>query len=289
MKYSKKRILKKPDYRLYIDDSGTRYPDKQNFTSREDGMDHFAFGGVLVAENDRKMIKEMYIEFCSRWNIDYALHSSEIRGMRGNFSWMEEGTKKQIQFLSELEEFLISLPLIGFASVVYRPGYNERYKEKYGDKRWWMCRTAYITLIERVAKHLKKTNSTVIVGFEGAGKKEDRAILKYAKEMKNSISPFDAKTSEKYKALTENDYKKIILGDPKRKEKWNLYIQIADLYLYPMVKRRYDQDYRPWNILHKHGKVIDAYLPENKLEVEGIKYSCFENFNKIENKKLKRT
>ncbi|MCK5493115.1 MAG: DUF3800 domain-containing protein [Candidatus Omnitrophica bacterium] len=282
-----KKIIKKPDYYFYIDDSGSRYPDKQNFIDRNDGMDNFALGGVLIAEKDKKMIKEKYEDFCNKWDIDYALHSSDIRGMRNDFAWLEESTKNKEKFLTELEEFLISLPVIGFASVIYRPGYNERYKEKYGDKRWWMCKTAYTILIERTTKYLKKTDSTMFVRFEEAGKKEDRAIFEYAKNMKNIGHPFSSETSEKYNTLDKDDYKKVILGEPKRKKKWNLFIQIADIYLYPMVKRRYDSEYRPWKVFYKQGKVIDAYLPENSLEIEGIKYSCFENF-KIESKKPKQ-
>ncbi|MFC1720947.1 DUF3800 domain-containing protein [Patescibacteria group bacterium] len=287
-KVCKKRTFKKPDYYLYIDDSGSRHPDKQNLTDRDDGMDNFALGGVLVAQKDKKNIKQKYEAFCDKWNIDYPLHSSEIRGMRNNFSWLEEGVKRRENFLEELEEFLISLPVVGFASVIYRPGYNERYEKKYGDNRWMMCKTAYTILIERVAKQLKKTNSTMLVRFEEVGRREDRAISEYAKDMKNIGHPFDANASAKYNAITQNEYKKILLGAPKRKKKWNLFIQIADLYLYPMVKRRYDQEYRPWKMFYKHGKVIDAYLPDGCLEVEGIKYSCFENFNIPDSKKPKQ-
>ncbi|MFC1802308.1 DUF3800 domain-containing protein [Patescibacteria group bacterium] len=274
--------FKEPDYYFYIDDSGSRNPDRQDFIDRNDGIDHFALGGVLIATKDREVIKEKYNSFCEKWNIDYPLHSSCVRCSRNNFAWLEESTKNKEKFWEELGDFLVSLPVLGFASVVYRPGYNKRYKEKYGNNRWRMCKTAYNILIERVAKQLKKTNSTMYIRFEEAGKLENLAIFEYTKELKNNGHPFNSENSVKYNPLSKEDYKKIILGRPKRKKKENSFVQIADLYLYPMAKRRYDSDFIPWKILYKYGKVIDANLSEISLDTEGIKYSCFDN---LESKK----
>ncbi len=281
----KKHNFKKPDYYFYIDDSGTRNPAKINFINRSDGMDHFALGGVLVLEKDKKYIKDKYIVFCNNWKINYPLHSTEIRGMRNNFSWLKEDVKNREKFLNQLEEFLVSLPVIGFAAVVYRPGYNERYKKRYQDKQWLMCKTSYSILIERVSKYLRKTSSTLYLRFEGAGKKEDNLLIKYTRELKNIGHPFNSETSKKYKTLDSSDYKKIILGEPRRKNKENLFTQIADLYLYPMVKRVYDPEYPPWKIIYINKKVIDSYLDEDDLDTCGIKYSCFEYF--LKNKRPK--
>jgi len=55
-----------------------------------------------------------------------------------------------------------------------------------------------------------------------------------------------------------------------------------------VVKRRYDSEFIPWKILYKHGKVIDAHLPEVNLNIEGIKYCCFEDFDNLESKKPKQ-
>ncbi|MEA2112902.1 MAG: DUF3800 domain-containing protein [Patescibacteria group bacterium] len=280
--------LKKPDYYLYIDDSGSRHPDRQDFIDRDDKLDHFALGGVLIATEDKEIIKEKYENFCKKWDINYALHSSDIRGMRNDFSWLEESTKNKEKFQDEMSKFLVSLPVMGFASVIYRPGYNKRYKEKYGNNRWMMCKTAYNILIERVVKHLKKTKSTMYVRFEEAGKKENIAIYEYSKELKNKGHPFDPETALRYDPVDKEDYKEIILGEPKRKRKWNLFVQIADLYLYPMAKGRYDAEFLPWKMLQKYGRVIDAHLPEVSLDIEGIKYSCFEDFDNLESKKPKQ-
>ncbi|MFH1187246.1 MAG: DUF3800 domain-containing protein, partial [bacterium] len=245
--------------------------------SRNDGMDHFALGGILVAEGNREILKNKYKEFCEKWKINYPLHSTKIRGMRGNFGWLVRDVKRKENFLIDLECFLVSLPVIGFAAVIHRPGYNNRYKERYGDKRWLMCKTAYTILIERVVKYVRNAGGALEIRFEQAGKKEDRLIKSYTKDMKLNGHPFNEETSCKYKALRNSDYKKFVLGEPKEKKKNNLFTQIADLYLYPMVKRKYDDNYAPWSALYKNGKVIDAYLPEVERETQGIKYSCFDS------------
>lgn len=270
--------MKKHCY-LYIDDSGSRFPDKQQPT-RKDGMDHFALGGILIEKNHKEVLKEKYIEFCKKWFITYPLHSTEIRGMRGNFAWLKKNSKEKEEFLEELQNLLISIPVIGFAAVIHRPGYNNRYKKRYGDKRWWMCKTTYSILIERVAKYALKQEKTFEVRFEQVGKKEDKAIIQYAKDLKMIGSPFDKDTSDKYHPLTCADYQKVILGDPRRRKKENLFIQIADLYLYPIVKRKYDPSYKPWIILLHNKKIIDAFLMKENYADQGIKYSCFDESEK---------
>ena len=267
----------KKHYYLYIDDSGNRFPDKSE-PVREDGMDHFALGGILIEDKDRDALQEKYKKFCQKWNINYPLHSTEIRGMRNDFSWLEESVKRRENFLEDLKSLLTENSILGFSAVIHRPGYNKRYEEKYGNKRWWMCKTTFSILIERVSKYVHTQNGTFEIRFEEVGPKEDRAIIEYTKDLKTTGSPFDSNTSNKYKELKNDDYKQIIVGEPRRRKKGNIFIQIADLYLYPMAKRRYDPSYVAWKILFENKKVIDAILPKEEWDEKGIKYSCFEDF-----------
>lgn len=267
----------KKHYYLYIDDSGTRFPDRQE-SNRDDGMDHFALGGILIEKDNEKILLQKYKNFCSKWNITYPLHSTKIRGMRDTFSWLEDSAKRKEDFLEELNNFLIDIPVIGFAAVIHRPGYNKRYEEKYGDKRWLMCKTTFSILIERVAKYVFEQEGTFEIRFEQTGKREDRAIIQYARDLKNVGSPFNQETSGRYNEFISSDYKKVLMGEPRRGTKSNLFIQIADLYLYPMAKRGYDSEYRGWKNLFDNKKVIDALLVENLWNEKAIKYSCFEDF-----------
>lgn len=263
-------------YYLYIDDSGSRFPDKKQI-GRNDGMNCFALGGILVEETHKIILEETYKVFCEKWKIGYPLHSTKIRGKRDDFSWLEKSAKDNERFLGELEELMISIPVIGFAVVINRDGYNSRYKDKYGNERWLMCKTAYNILMERVSKYVMRENSTFEVCFEEVGKMEDRAIVQYGRDLKSVGLPFNKDTSAKYRSLSVDDFKKVMLGDPSRKKKENLFVQIADLYLYPMIKRKYDEAYRPWNVLFNNKKVIDSILTEEDVAVLGIKYSCFDS------------
>lgn len=262
-------------YYLYIDDHGSRKPDHEP-DHRDDGMNCFALGGILVHEKDIDTIVQSHKFFCKDWQIECPLHSTDIRGMREGFRWLEDSVKEAERFHHELNKFLTELPIIGFATVVNRPGYNDRYKDQYGQKRWQLCKTAYCILVERVAKYVKSQGATFEVFFEQSGKKEDRVIKQYSRSLKKDGHPFETNTSEKYSPLSHDEFKKTMLGEPREKTKKCIFTQISDLYLYPMVKRKYDSAYRPWVELYRAGKVIDALLEEDVLPTLGIKYSCFD-------------
>ncbi|MDI9355320.1 MAG: hypothetical protein QM532_04120 [Cyanobium sp. MAG06] len=53
-------------YYLFIDDSGSRFPDTENTETRKDGMNAFALGGILVRSDDVKVVIEKYNEFCKK-------------------------------------------------------------------------------------------------------------------------------------------------------------------------------------------------------------------------------
>jgi hypothetical protein len=196
--------------------------------------------------------------------------------MRKDFRWLQDSTKDASRFHTELNNFLKEIPVIGFAAVVSRPGYNTRYKDKYGNDRWQLCKTAYSILVERVAKYVSSQDGTFEVNFEQSGKKEDRALKQYARSLKAEGLPFNKSTSEKYTPLSNNDFRRLMLGEPREKTKKCIFTQIADLYLYPMVKRKYDPAYRAWSELYSAKKVIDALLENENLRENGIKYSCFD-------------
>lgn len=263
------------NFYLYFDDSGIRFPDKQQKPIRDDGIDHFALGGILLKGEDRSKIIEGYKELRRRWRITYPLRSSDIRGKRENYVWLAEKAVHD-EFFKDLNDYLCEIPVVGFAAVVNRIGYNDRYEEKYGEKRWWMCKTAFSILVERATKFALANNGQLKLRFEEAGKKEDRAIINYCKDLKSSGMPFDSETSSKYSFLKANDFQGVLVGEPERQTKKSPLLQIADLYLYPMVKGGYDKMYAPYRMLMEKNKLIDALLPDEEVENRGIKYSCFD-------------
>lgn len=262
-------------FTLYIDESGIRYPQHKG-VPRKDGMDWFGWGGVLVNKADEEEIVALYKEFCKKWDITYPLHSSEIRGRRGNFQWLE--TAKNVEdFYADLNYLLTEIKVLGFGVVVSRPGYNKRYTEKYGNSRWELCKTTYPILLERVVRYLLSLNTDVKlkVIFEGASGNENRQVVKYAQALKNGGHPFDNSNSKKYNPISSSVYQNIISGRPEPGTKSNIFLQIADLYIYPMAKFRYDPNYLAWHELYKSNRIIDSILEPNQIYVGGVKYYCF--------------
>src|SRR3954447_18174192 len=64
---------------FYLDDSGTRTPNRKPLLLDSGKNEFFALGGVLINEEDEGRVRAAYQELCARWSIDYPLHSVEIR------------------------------------------------------------------------------------------------------------------------------------------------------------------------------------------------------------------
>ena len=92
-------------FHLYFDDTGNRDPDKFTYASheRDDQMDCFGLGGILIKEDDIDKIIQAHKTFCSAHNISYPLHSWSIRGGRGKFGWLKTPEKAGI-FMAALED-----------------------------------------------------------------------------------------------------------------------------------------------------------------------------------------
>lgn len=263
-------------YILFFDDTGNRKAKSvalsQSQTVKE--MDWFALGGILAKGEDTATIADEYQRFCSSWRIDYPLQSSRIRGSRGKFGWLGH-PQVRMQFLSELQEFLLSLPVIAIASVVDRTGYSLRYGHVYHNNLWPMSKTVFSILVERAAKFADSSNRKLEICFEASGKTEDGRIVRYLRDLKQNGNPFDESISGKYAPFSAEEYERIVLGEPHRLTKQSPHLQLADLLLYPLAIGGYNSEYYPYKALKAAGKIIDCYLPEAKLEERGTKYSCF--------------
>lgn len=270
-------------YTLYIDETGIRYP-KHKGNPRDDGMDWFGWAGILVAEDDESGIISEFKALREKWKIDYPLHSTEIRGKREKFSWLADEDVRS-RFFTDLNKFLCSAPVLGFGVVVSRPGYNARYREKYGDGRWELCKSAHPILVERVVRYLLRIDAEarLRIVFEGSRGSANKQIVGYTRDLRRDGHPFQRETALKYTPLVPRVYDQIIVGDAEWAPKSNYFLQIADLYAYPIAKRKYDISYRAWVILYDAQRVIDALISPAERDMDGIKYYCFdEDERKIE-------
>jgi hypothetical protein len=268
--------LPKKTYILALDDSGTRHPDKNPGLLPAHGNDWFSIGGVLFAEDDEKLIRDRHSTFCSAWGIDAPLHSVEIRAKSSAFAFLGELSQVDFQrFQVELTNFLTTIPVLGHACVVDRPGYNARYREEYGRERWLLCKSAFSIVVERSAKFVAAQGGRLRVLVERSDKKTDNAIFEYYEDMRGNGMPFNKNNSDKYDPA-ESTLLKDTLFEFRLKNKSSALMQIADLYLWPMSMSAYNPDCKPFRALIDNGLVIDCAVPGEEASL-GLKYFCFDN------------
>lgn len=265
---------------LYIDDSGTRHPDKKMGRAPAHGNDWFALGGILIKESDEDRARKLHQTFCRKWKVDgklTPLHSSEIRARKSNFAWIEElSTSKQTEFYEDLYCLMRDCPVLGVSCVVDRPRYDLRYRASYGRNLWGLPNTAFPVLIERSLKYAISNNSKLRVLVEKSNKSADHQLMNYYRDLRNKGMPFGENMTG-YSPLSGSDFVSG-LHEFRTKEKSSPLIQLADLYLWPMAIGGYDKNNRPYRRLCDDKKLIDQWVIDNggDINCEGIKYSCFE-------------
>lgn len=259
---------------LYLDDSGSRKPDRGKGQSST-RFDYFAIGGHMVDAEHDKGTKDSIDAFLAQWGIQGPLHSARIRNRRENFAWLGEVDEdERARFFDELSALILAAPVTVVGCVVDRNGYNDRYRERYGNQRWRLCKTAFTIVIERAARWALARGRRLKVVCEMSGKAEDNDIRAYYRGIRAEGMPFDPTSSAKYKPLSATDFQRA-LADLEFKDKASRGLQLADLVLYPIAKGGYDPDYRPYQAMREAGRLLDCLLPEEDVPAMGIKYSCF--------------
>jgi hypothetical protein len=261
---------------FYMDDSGTRHPDHNPGKRAEHKYDWFALGGILVKGSDEARATELHDTFCRKWGLTCPIHSVEVRARNKGFLWLERRPKRDQEiFYEDLYQLMKGAPVIGLACVIDRPGYNARYREKYGRQRWSLCKSAFTISVERAAKYARSLNCRLRVLPERCNKKEDRILKGYYNDLKMGGQPFDPNTSEKYRPLTPEQFRETLLEfHPQMKS--SRMTQLADLYLWPICMGGYNVENRPYKRLREDGKLIECLLPESDWAMLASKYYCFD-------------
>lgn len=263
-------------YHLYLDDSGTRHPDRKPGRKPAHGNDWFGLGGVIIAKDDEIAFRNVHRDFLKKWAIDKPLHSSEIRAKSDGFAFI--GTLSEIEqqrFFEELYQLMANAPVIGIGCIIDRPGYNHRYLGKYGRQRWSLCKTAFPVVVERAAKYAIENGGKLRVYLERSDKKTDSQMQAYYDSLRQEGMPFAAPTSAKYAPLTSTELKST-LYEFRTKEKSSPVMQLADLYLWPIAIGGYDPQNLPYRKLMKDNKLINCHLSAEEVDHKGIKYSCWD-------------
>ena len=265
-----------PTLQLYLDDSGSRFPDKKPSHDRHDGMDHFAIGGMLIQRDRLGELIQSHKDFTAQFGITYPLHSHSIRVKKKNFSWLQRDEEKANAFFRGMNDFIAGLPIKVIACCVHRPGYNDRYSERYGSERWKLCKSAYVIAVEHAAKYAMSRSCKLEVFIEQSGGAEDKAIKGYHRSLIETGMPFNPITSQKYAPLGQSSLLSVLMKNPNFITKSNRAGQIADIVLHPVIKGRYDRSYPPYGHLIRSGLLIDSELTDDEKPYMGIKYYCFD-------------
>jgi hypothetical protein len=260
---------------FYMDDSGTRVPNRKPLPFDPRRHEFFALGGVLINEEDEGAARTAYEEFRHRWSIDYPLHSVEIRHSSHAFSWLKRGADEYEKFMRDLSRFLTTIDVVGLACVVDRPGYDERYRGKYGRRQWHLCQTAFSVVVERAVKYARDNGRKLRVMPERSSRDDERRIRAYFEYLREKGPPFDSQSSFQYAPLSADEFCDT-LYELRFKGKSSPMAQVADLYLWPLAIAGYDEGNRAYGLLKTAGRLIESRLPESQQSARGTKYSCFE-------------
>lgn len=260
---------------FYMDDSGTRAPNREPLPYNDNAREFFALGGVLIAEEAEAGVRRRYDELCARWSINYPLHSVEIRHRRERFSWLARDRFERERFISDLSRTLLSLDILGLACVIDRPGYDARYRDLYGHRQWHLCQTAFVIAVERAAKFARSIDRKLRILPEQTSKVDDDRLVRYYEDLRTNGPPFAKPSSAQYSPLTADEFRET-LHEIRFKTKSSPMAQVADLYLWPIALAGYAPGNRPYVALQSAGRLIESRLPPSQLDAGGSKYSCFE-------------
>lgn len=267
--------VSKKELYFYVDDSGSRKPDRSP-TAKSERANWFALGGVIVDPADKKFIEKRMDEFRAAWSRmgDAPLHSYEIRNKTDKFAWLNElDAKGQQRFYKDLVRLIEELPFIALACVVDREGYNSRYQAQYGEARWNLCQTAFHIAVERAAKYALFSQARLRVFVEASEKITEARLRGYFDCMRADGQPFDSERSSKHQPLSQLQLR-IALFEFRVKTKQSHLMQLADLILWPICQGGYKTPHRAYAHLVKCGKLLDSRCSEEN-GLLGVKYSCF--------------
>jgi hypothetical protein len=267
--------VRKPEIFLYMDESGSRDPDR-NPRQQAHTPDWFGIGGVLVKASDKSSIEAAMDAFRVRWPQmgDNPLRSYDIRNKTGRFRWLSQLDELSLTaFYDDLSGMITQLPIVVTGCVVHRPGYNERYLAQYGPRRWKLCKTAFHIAVERAAKYALHHGARMRVYVERSDKVTEQQLKGYFDEMRNEGQPFNSETSAKYQPMPADQMRPTLFEFGVR-SKGSQLMQLADLVLWPICRGRYSPDDLAYGLLKSNRKLLDAHCTEDN-GLLGIKYFCF--------------
>lgn len=237
----KKNLPNNVDYVMFIDENGdTSF--KHIKKCIKNGIDinvndkFFTVTGCIIEKDNLKNIKDSIMELKHKYWEDalyfykdrqkrVCFHSSEIRGEKGPFS---KTVINRNNFLNDLSDFMSDLDINILSSSIDKERHVKLYSNPYHPYN--LCLKF---ILERFVKYYIKSNKTGIIVLESRGKKEDKFILEYIKELIDNGSEYVNK--EQFKKIKgiyfnpkwckESNFKKSYFG-----------LELKDLVSHPIRK-----------------------------------------------------
>ena len=267
-----------PLMHLQLAETGARHPDRRG-AARAIQADWFALGGILVNAEDEASVKASHLAFRNTWSqIRSPLHLTDMRAEKKAFAWLGRLTEdERVRFWTEYGQLLTSLPVIGSACVIDRPGYRARgYGGREGDKKWFLCRSAFDIVVERAAKFAAMKGRRLRVFYEKADPVTDTRVEEYFRNLREAGLGFDAGRSAKYNPLSQTDLSLTLLS-VEGKPKSSILMQIADSYVYALARGGYERKFALYRRLLEGRKIVTSHVPAADAPVMGVKYYCFDH------------
>lgn len=264
-----------PTITYYMDETGNRQPDKKPDTSRV-GRDWFGLGGFLIRKEDEDTAKALHRVMAEKWDIKVPFHFTDMQAEKKGFAWLGRlSQRERDDFWRDYKEFLSSVPALGTACIIDRPGYVARgYLEMYGKSKWLLCRSAFDITVERAVKYAVSVGAKLDIVFE-SDVSINATVKGYFANLKANGLAFDAGNSAKYQPLAADVFA-ATLGTIERKDKSSRLLQIADSYIYAIARQKYDRTFGVFRQLRDAGRIINFALADtDSIRAMGIKYYCF--------------
>lgn len=228
------------DYLISIDESGTSNLKRiQNIINNGGKLDeqerHFAVTAVLIDMKKFNLICDKIMALKNKYWVNglfrykdlekrVCFHSREIRMKKTAFSPQVINYE---QFISDLSLLMNELPITLYASHIDKFRHVKQYKIP--NSPYDLCMSF---VLERIMKDIKKDRKCIII-LESRGKKEDKHLLDFMKNLLDNGNYFNAPTLfKKIQGVYFNPkWSKL---DNEKKSYWEL--ELADLCAYPIFK-----------------------------------------------------
>ena len=258
----------RPLMTLFIDESGTRYPDNVD----KNGPPWFGMGGVLVLNDDLLAIHDAHAALVSKWRLSGPLHGFEIRNTSKAFAWLDKvGRKRAAEFVSDLEAFVRSAPVVGIGCVLDRAEHVAKYRPQHGRTMWLMSKTAFTITVDRAAKIATTLGCRLRVVVERSGHhREDPEVVECYKELTGGRHVFGPAVEAFNDELTP--YRAATLAGLEFGGKENPGLQLADLMIFPVCASGFAPDHPENQSMLSGRKYVDFHLPNRLVSPWGLKF-----------------